>query len=201
MTKLLAVLALSLPLAAMSGEFETLRASSDEALKDAVASPAATAKLLPPAARPAPHALAGARVDLEAWFAAGSRVSKDDVLGWRAGRRLTPKGWAAALLIGQDIYDQSAGPASGSVFKLLVQGSDNPSDSPESYYDEMYPPKVEGIQSWVERTAADWSVAELTDAGAKTFHGPHKHEVRKYGDYLVVKYPSGQYGYFFKRVR
>lgn len=201
MKKLLAGLLLSVPLAVAASELENLRVSAEESLKDAVASPVATAKFLP-APPAAPHALAAGRVDLEAWFAAGGSVAKADVSGWYAGRRLTPKGWAAALLVGADLLlDPAAGPVGGSTFKLMVQGADAPGLSPEHFYDEMYPPKVEGIMSWIERTSGDWSDAEIGGASALAFKGPHKHEVRKYGDYLVLKYPTGEFGYFFKKVR
>ncbi|MBI4424131.1 MAG: hypothetical protein HY554_10415 [Elusimicrobia bacterium] len=146
--------------------------------------------------------LAGApkSTDLSVMFELGAKPAAEDLRGWFAGRRFTESGPAAALLVGGELYDDPAsGPISGKSFKLMVFGPKAAGLVPADIYDEPGTPVVDAVQGLIVEQAAAWSAIGFTELGAVWSKGGETYELRKWGKYLVCKYPEG-YGYFFKQV-
>jgi hypothetical protein len=142
--------------------------------------------------------------DLESLFVNGTKPAQSDLRGWFAGRRFTQEGGVAALFTGSDIYnDPKQGPIGGSTFKIVLFGADKPVEGfPETYWDTPGSPALDAIASNLDSQSGDWSRADFTaDKAVVARKGESSFEVRKTGDWLVVKYPNGDYGYFFKKVR
>ena len=153
-------------------------------------------------AKAAPKAATTA--DLEGLFVAGAKPAEGDLRGWFAGRRFTQAGPTAALLAGTELYnDPKQGPISGKTFKILLWGADKPTEGmPETYWDEPGSAALDAIAWNIYEQGGDWSRADFTqDKSAVTHKGESTYEVRKSGDWLVARYPNGDYGYFFKKVR
>jgi hypothetical protein len=142
--------------------------------------------------------------DLEALYLKGSKPEKSDLQGWFAGRRFTQEGGVAALFTGTDHFnDPRQGPIGGSIFKIVLFGSDKPIEGmPETYWDTPGSAALDAIASNLDEQSIAWSRADFTaDKAVVARKGESAFEVRKSGDWLVVKYPNGDYGYFFKKVR
>jgi len=162
------------------------------------AAPKAALKAAPKAA-----ALATA-ADLEALFVNGAKPTEADLRGWFSGRRFTQEGPTASLLTGSDVYnDAKQGPIAGKTFKILIWGADKPVDGqPETYWDTPGSAALDAVAWNIQEQGGDWSRADFTgDKSAVTRKGESAYEARKSGDWLVVKFPNGDYGYYFKKVR
>ena len=155
------------------------------------------------AVKTAPKAAAAA-ADLETLFVGGAKPAEGDLRGWFAGRRFTQSGPTAALLAGTDVYsDPNQGPIAGKSFKILLWGADKVIEGlPETIYDEPGSETLNTIAWNIYEQGGQWSRSDFTqDKSVLTRKGESLYEVRKSGDWLVARYPNGDYGYFFKKVR
>lgn len=138
--------------------------------------------------------------DLSMMFELGSAPKPEDLAGWHSGRRFNEKGAGAQLLVGGEFYeDPNSGPIGGKAFKALLfpyVGGVKPAD----LYDEPASHLVDTVQSLIRDNAKGTTALAFTASGAVWKKGAESFELRKWGRYLVCKYPGGDYGYFFKKV-
>ncbi len=157
----------------------------------------------------APMAAARARIlsgktnsaDLSILFDLGAKPEAADVEGWYAGRRFTENGPAAQLLVGGESYDDpSNGPIGGKSFKLMVFGPNVTGVVPADLYDDPGTYVVDTVKELMAEKGKEWSALSFSATGATWKKGEEGYELRKWGRYLICKYPDGGYGYFFKKV-
>ncbi|MBI3552579.1 MAG: hypothetical protein HY077_08665 [Elusimicrobia bacterium] len=205
--KKLAVLAvLAVPAAAYAqiGEEAALNARQGFSILSSVRFPVFQKVAAPLAA---PKAAADAKLaaaDLETLFIGGTKPAEKDLRGWFSGRRFTQTGPTAALFTGSDVYnDPKQGPIAGKTFKILLWGADKVIEGqPETYWDEPGSAALDAIAWNLQEQGPSWSRADFTlERSVVSRKGQAAYEVKKAGDWLVVKYPNGDYGYYFKKVR
>ncbi len=147
---------------------------------------------------------APAAASLEELFAKGAKPAQNDLRGWFAGRRFTKAGPTAALLVGADVYnDPKQGPIAGSSFKIFLWAAEAPSaDQPETYWDEPGSAARDTVIGNISEQGPDWVPADFAkDKSVVTRKGEAGYEIRRSGDWFVARFPNGDYGYFFKKVR
>ncbi|MBI5200945.1 MAG: hypothetical protein HY925_05110, partial [Elusimicrobia bacterium] len=157
----------------------------------------------------APLAAARARIlsgktnsaDLSILFDLGAKPEAADLEGWYAGRRFTENGPAAQLLVGGESYDDpSNGPIGGRSFKLMVFGPNVAGVVPADLYDDPGTYVVDTVKELMAEKGKEYSALGFSATGATWTKGQGAFELRKWGRYLIVKYPEGGYGYFFKKI-
>lgn len=139
--------------------------------------------------------------DLSILFELGAKPEAADLAGWYSGRRFTKTGPAAALLVAGEMYDNPAsGPIGGKSFKGVLFGGAAAGTVPADLYDEPGTHTIDNVQVLLLERAKDWSPVAFNGTAALLKKGSDSYEVRKWGRYLIAKYPDESYGYFFKKL-
>lgn len=139
--------------------------------------------------------------DLSILFDLGAKPELADLTGWYSGRRFTKTGPSATLLVGGELYaDPARGPIGGKSFKVVLFGGGAPGTSPADLYDEPGTHTIDTVNFLLPERSKDYAPIQFTESGAVLKKGADVYEFRKWGRYLIVKYPDEGYGYFFKKL-
>lgn len=156
---------------------------------------------------PVASAVAGAQsapADVAELYFKAAKPAAADLIGWWSGRRKTSQGWVAALLVGAEFAkDTEQGPIAGSEQKAILFGDDKPNQHmPVDLWDNLGSVSEDAITWNLREKNKEWAALDLSGAtGAVTAKGASRWEIRTDGRWLYVRYPNGDFGYFFKKVR